>query len=393
MNARTAFLVAGVLALSVATVRAEPRVPTADNEVVERLPSTPGAGAPELRALRAALAQAPGDLGLAVRVARGYVAIGRSTGDPRYAGYAQAALEPWWRQPDPPTEVRVLRATLRQRIHDFDGALSDLDAVLAKSPRNAQARLTRATVLTVQGRFDEAAQECGRLQGLVSELIALACSENVSGLTGRLQQSEARLREALARSSGADPATRAWVTAGLAEMAGRAGRAGAAEASFREALAADPDDVYALAAYADHLLDRNRPADVIRLLKDRTRVDGLLLRHALAAARMRKSDAPAQVEQLRARFEASRRRGDRVHLREEARYLLDLGHDVPGALLVARDNWKVQKEPADARVLLEAAIAAKDDAVRREVVAWLARHRMEDAQLARIVRESNPISG
>mgnify|MGYP000431896813 CR=1 FL=1 len=84
---------------------------------------------------------------------------------------------------------------------------------------------------------------------------------------------------------------------------------------------------------------------------------------------------------------------DRVHLREEARYLLDLGHDVPGALLVARDNWKVQKEPADARVLLEAAIAAKDDAVRREVVAWLARHRMEDAQLARIVRESNPISG
>ncbi|MEO8040457.1 MAG: tetratricopeptide repeat protein [Betaproteobacteria bacterium] len=391
MRIRVAIVTACTLASAAQSLHADPRVPVDDREVVERLPVAPGAEAQELRALRAALAQTPGDLGLAVRVARGYVAIGRSTGDPRYAGYAQAALAPWWHLADPPIEVQVLRATLRQRVHDFDGALADLDAVLARAPRNAQARLTRATVLTVQSRLDEAAQECARLKGLVDELIALACSENVGGLTGRLRQSEARLRAALARSTDTDPGTHSWVAAGLAEMAERAGNTEAAAAGFRDALAADPDDVYSLAAYADQLLDHDRPEAVIRLLKARTRVDGLLLRYALAAQRLGRDDALSSIEQLRARFDVSRRRGDRVHLREEARFLLHLARDVPGALTVAKENWSVQKEPADARILLEAALAARDEAWRRVVESWVALHHLEDAKLTNMLRKSNPI--
>ena len=60
---------------------------------------------------RAALARAPGNLALALQVARRYSELGRVTGDPRYSGYAQAALLPWWDQAEPPRDVLLLRAT------------------------------------------------------------------------------------------------------------------------------------------------------------------------------------------------------------------------------------------------------------------------------------------
>jgi hypothetical protein len=49
----------------------------------------------ELRALHGRLKDEPNNLPLALRLARGYLELGRVTGDPRYAGYAQAALTPW----------------------------------------------------------------------------------------------------------------------------------------------------------------------------------------------------------------------------------------------------------------------------------------------------------
>src|SRR5215471_8358840 len=131
-----------------APIAAAPFVPASDDEIVERLPFTPNdPTVRELRGLHARLANAPGSLPLALRVARGYLELGRITGDPRYSGYAEGALAPWWALDRAPQEVLLVRATLRQRMHQFDPALTDLAAVLNANPRNAQARLTRATVL------------------------------------------------------------------------------------------------------------------------------------------------------------------------------------------------------------------------------------------------------
>ena len=103
------------------------------------------------------------------------------------------------------------------------------------------------------------------------------------------------------------------------------------------------------------------------------------------------AEASQVVEELRARFEASRMRGDRVHLREEARFELHLDADPRRALALAKDNWAVQKEPADARILLEAALAANDGAALRALKEWLAQSRLEDVQLAtRLLGCANP---
>lgn len=373
-----------------APTRAAPFLPASDGEVLERLPFTPSDPAVrQLNALRSQLSREPNSLPFALSLARAYLELGRVTGDPRYAGYAQAALAPWWDLEQPPQDVLVVRATLRQREHRFDAALADLAAVLDADPRNVQARLTRATVLQVQGAYDGAREECLALQNLTQELLGSVCLANVNGAAGKLRESYAQLRATLYRQRYVQPGVRSWALTSLAEMAARAGLEEEAQAYFREALSLDAADNYLLGAYADFLLDHGQPKEVIALLRDKTRADPLLLRYALALRVQRSNELPAQVEQLRARFEASRLRGDRVHLREEARFTLHLLNDPRTALALAWENWAVQKELADLRILLEAALATADPAALRAATEWLASSRAEDTEISRLIKAAN----
>src|SRR4029077_19086041 len=116
-----------------------------------------------------------------------------------------------------------------------------------------------------------------------------------------------------------------------------------------------------------------------------TRVDALLLRLALAQKALHRPDADATVATLRARFAASRARGDVGHRREEARFQLALNGDAQAALRLARENWNVQREPADLRVLAEAAAATGDPGAREAVRQWLAQTGLEYPAVAALV--------
>ena len=165
-----------VALITAAPALAAPFVPESDIQVLERLPFTPSDPVVrDLRLLQNRLSHEPGNKPLAIRLAQGYVELGRVTGDPRYAGYAEAALAPWWRLDQAPQEVLVLRAALRQRMHQFDAALTDLTTVLDDNPRNAQARLMRATVLQVQGAYEGAREDCVALRNMTHELVETAC--------------------------------------------------------------------------------------------------------------------------------------------------------------------------------------------------------------------------
>ena len=380
------FLVAALLACGGAG--AAPRLPASGAEVLEDLPWRADPQQRELRALRARLQEAPRDLPRAVEVARRYIEVGRRDADPRYYGYAQAALGPWWNQQAPPPQVRLLRATLLQSEHRFPEALADLAALTAQQPDNAQAWLTRATVETVRADYAAATQSCARLSSLADELVTTACIANVGAMNGRLAASERLLAAVRARAGNAgNPAIGAWVLTMLAEMAQRRGAAAVAEARFRDALRLAPRDTYLLGAYADFLLDAGRQGEAAALLAPHARVDGLLLRHALA------SRQGPELAELAARFDAGERRGDGVHLREQARFELALRGDARRALAIARRNWDVQKETADARILLEAALAARDVAAARPVLDWMRGARVEDVQLARLAAQFSDKEG
>ena len=127
----------------------------------------------------------------------------------------------------------------------------------------------------------------------------------------------------------------------------------------------------------------------LTLLRDQSRIDALLLRRALAL-QQQGGDAralAADVKELAARFDAAALRGDTVHQREQARFELLLRRDAKAALALARKNWAVQKEPADIRIYLEAAVQARDAAAAKPVVDWITQHKIEDVAAQRLMRE------
>ncbi|WP_229503797.1 hypothetical protein [Massilia putida] len=361
---------------------AAPYIPADGNQVVERLPSRADPVQRDLRRLRGALNAAPNDLNLASDLARRYIERARIEGDPRYLGYAEAALAPWWKQPAPPEPVLVLRATLRQSTHQFPAALADLDQAVKRDSDNVQAWLTRATVQTVTGNFAAARASCVRLYSRAPVLVVQTCLSNVGSVSGQLGASYRQLLDAQARHPLADPAVRVWVETLLAEMAARAGADAEAESHFRQALALGDPDGYLLGAYADFLLDHGRAPEVVRLLKDKTRVDALLLRYALALQATGSPEAGAEADVLRDRFEAAMLRGDSVHRREQARFELVLRKNPKAAVSLAKANWAVQKEPGDLRILAEAAAASGDAEATALVRDWLRSSHIEDRTIA-----------
>lgn len=377
------FLILACVLLVATTAQAAPRVPSNDSEVLERLPGRPGdPSTREINRLRKAAASGSRDASL--ELARRFFDLAMAQGDPRYVGHAEAALAPWRDTTGAPAEVLLLRGMLKQYRHDFPGALRDLEAALERDPSNSEARGWRAAIYLVQAEYASARRECAALIGVTTELVATGCMTHVDAVTGRVRSAYKQLHTALARRPDAAPALRAWTETRLAEFSVWLGDHKLAERHFRSALATGVGDNYLLAAYADFLISEKRLPEALRLLEGRERSDTLLLRLAIAARALGAPDGERHVQDLDARFKASALRGERLHLAEEARFLLELKRQPRDALAAAVENWKSQREPRDAEVLLRAALEAGDRRAAAPALGWLRESGFEDATLRQL---------
>lgn len=307
----------------------------------------------------------------AAEAAKSLIAESRKRGgDPRLLGQAQAVLAPWWNEPAPIPAVRLMRATIKQSLHDFDGALVDLD-VLAADPLDVQAQLTRATVLTVLARYDEVEPQCMKLRGQVEDAVAAACLAPLLSIRGKADAAVTLLKAALERTPKDSP-LRGWLLSILGETLVWSGKTDEAITALQSALKADDSDTYSRLLLASVFTESAKPAQAVALFEGRVELnDAELLEYALAAKAAESKRAPELLERLAANVEASRRRGDTVHRREESRYALRIEGDAPKALQLAVANFAVQKEPADVRVLLEASLANKDRAAATPALEWM----------------------
>lgn len=363
---------------------AAPRVPDSDQVVLERLPSSPLDG--ELETLRRTLHARPRDLKLASTTAWKLVLQARRLGDPRYLGYAQAVLRPWWQQPLAPTEVLLVRATIRQNRHQFDAAIEDLERVLEREPGHVNARLTLAVVQVVTGSPRAALESCSKLVSTAGHLVRVACHSLAAGHAGDLDGAYRRLVRGVARDRRAAPSLRAWSFGILADIAYRMGHAEAARQHLVQAIALDADDRFVRLQLADLMLAEGQLGDVESLLAPIADSDAALLRRALAAKRQDDERHVALSATLQRRFDEQRRRGDSTHRGAEARYLLHLRAKPYEALQAAIENWALQREPADARILLESALASKDIEAAMPVLDWMRRTGIEDVHLEALVQ-------
>jgi len=210
---------------------------------------------------------------------------------------------------------------------------------------------------------------------------------DLGSLSGQSESAYAMLKNSLRDSRSTNIQERAWALSTLGQLAFRAGESSAVECSFVRALELVPDDAYALAAYADYLFETRRPGAVKALLMGRTGHDHLLLRLAEAEALLGNEPVALakHLQLLSDGFKLGKLRGIQ-HGREEARYLLHLLHLPTRALQVAIENWRIQKEPADAQIAIEASIAAGDFRAAESVVEWVRKYRWHTPTIERLIQ-------
>jgi len=370
---------AALLAVAAGVAVAAPYLPDDDGTVLERVPAR--SELERLAPLRAAVARAPDDLEAALALATAFIELGRRNSDPRFIAYAQAALLRWLARPQPPERALVLDAITLQYLHQFDAALVLLDRALALEPRDAQAWLTRASLLELRGDYAQARRACAHLVRTADAFTALTCLASVASRDGQLPASYRTLTTPAELDTRVPPALRAWRLTVLAEMAERLGDDAAAEADLRGALRLAADDPYVKTAYADLLLRTARPGEVLTLLAGTEAQDPLLLRLAIAAHRIGNRQAAPWMRSYEERLRAAQRDGDRTHEREQALYLLEATGDAASALAYARRNWAVQREPADLRIYAHAAASARSAADCALLARWITETHYEDRRL------------
>lgn len=371
---------------SITPSHAAPRTPGVDAEVLERLPLRPGDDTLRvLQSLRQALAQMPANPEAASALAQAYFDLAMAKGDPRYIGYAEAVLTPFASAMT--ADLLLVRGQLRQYRHQFEEALNDFASALRLDAQLAQAHAWRGAIFLAQANYPGAQQACQALQKLERRALAGACQGLLHAYTGDLQAAQSNLQRAL--NTSAAPESRLWLLTRLGEVASWRGQAAQAEQHFKAALSLGLDDGYLLAAWSDFLLDHQRPADVVKQLASWEASDGLLLRLAEAETQLQRPTAAQHVQAIANRFDAARMRGDVTHRAEEARFELRLRGNPQAALALAKANYQVQREPRDARILLEAAVAAKDKASAQAALDWLRSSRFQDPHLQALAQTLN----
>jgi tetratricopeptide (TPR) repeat protein len=344
-------IAAGLLcAMSVPCAVAAPFIPASDDTVLAQLPA--GTHYADLAARRLASAR----LDVALPLAQFYIQQARVSGDLRYLGYADAVLDSWVQRRDAAPTALVLHATVQQSRHEFDAALVTLERALAQRPNDPQALLTRATVLRVLGRYREAAASCDQFARRVEPGLAALCVQSLRGLNGHLQSAYATLLGV--STAGWLDSEKSWLYSERGEMAVRLGLDADAERWFRQDLQWEPGDFYVRAAYADLLLRQSRASEALELLKGQDSSEPLLLRIAIAQQRLHDPALALSTARLQAAFAAETQRGEAVHRREQARFLLEVQNQPQPALEAALANWRVQHEPEDVLILVSAARAA-----------------------------------
>ncbi|MCI4428023.1 MAG: hypothetical protein JHC40_02515 [Burkholderiales bacterium] len=354
------------LLLASGCAHATPIVPSNDDEVVETLPAVLG-GRAEERKLRRQLAAQPKDAATATAIAQRYLDQARDQGDPRFVGMALNALQAWPNPDQAPDDVLLMQATLQQYLHEFDAAARLLEMLLRRQPRAPQAWLTLATVRRVQGRYAESDAACRELAGLAAGVYAAACQAENDALRGNTEVARSSLQRLIAAPR-LPAQTHAWLLTTLAELEERALDSAAAQAAYRAALAAQADR-YTTLAYADFLLFNGRDAQALDALKGEPRTDAVLLRLAIAGTRIKAPDAARDSQEMRERIALANQRpgAQTLHAREQAMFALWVEREPARALVLARTNVRMQREPLDVLVLAHAARASGQAAALREV--------------------------
>jgi len=335
---------------------------------------------PTLRPLLRKLARNPEDINTALQAANLCLQLASQTNDPRYYGFAQGALRHWWTEAEPPLAILPLRAKILQFRHSFVEARSDLERYISRVPSDFQAGLDLAILYFVDGQYKKTAKICYDLKPSIN-FIAIPCIAAADSMLGKLNEASTLLSQALVKWPDRLIREKSWADATLGEIYHRIGNFSESEQHFQEAIRLSPNNMFALASYADLLLELERYEVIMTMTEKINLNDTLLLRRAVAAKKLNHKEADSIAANLVESFTETRKSGNSPHLREEAWFALEIRKDAQSALARANENFQLQKEPVDVWLLARAVREAKNEKAATELRRWLAETGFRDRRV------------
>lgn len=345
------------------------------------------------KALDTAWRAQPQNLDVSLAFARAVFTMGLTQGDLRWFGSAKAALMPWWAASELPAEGYFLRGLVKQGFHDFDAGLQDINKAIDKEPQRAEFWSWRFALHLLMADLSAARQDIEEMTRLLGPEEARIYRAVLHYRSGQPQPAIGILKAAWGARQFQDPSSQDWIGFHLGEAYRVAGQADAAIGVWQKQLQANPQSHLIRLSLADLLNQRGDYRGVKKIIPGDALSDALLMQSLLASRGLKDGDEPRLANLLGARLQSQAQRKDDLIERPKLIYLITYGQDPATGLALSIDNWKLQQEPPDAVLFIQAALAVNQPRAAEPVVRWAEKTGYTEPQLAKLLQQLKVASG
>jgi len=342
----------------------------------------------EVRRLREALERwriDPQNIDTATSSARAAILVAIRQGDLRWLGNAKAMLKPWWEQQGIPSETLFIRALIRQGVHDFEGALSDLDAAISKDPQQPEFWAWRFAIYMVKSDIAKARKECSALGSRFGPLEQEGCDAVLLYRTGNPHSAIIALDRLFRHPNYQGQHSQEWLAFHRGEALRTAGDRNSARRVWESYLKAGVAGHGLRVALIDLLNRDGKYAEAWRINHQTPRSDALLVAAIQSAQGLKNDQERSLIAELEQRLRQQKARGDSINERPIIKYQLMIKKDAKAALRMAQASWKTEREPADALLFAEAAIQSGSPEQASALLQWQSETGYRDPDLDRLI--------
>ena len=386
--------IGGVVILAFCTNHAlgqERFLPLPTDIVLSTSVHTRGGKQDSLRTLDQAWRAQPQNLDAALAYARAVFNLGLSEGDLRWFGSAKAALSPWWRASDLPAEAYFLRGLVKQGFHGFDEGLQDINSAIELEPSRPEFWSWRFALHLLLADMTSARQDTEEIARRLGEEEANVYRAVLLYRTGQPLQAVQLLKQAVQSPNYQDAGSQDWLGFHLGEAHRVAGQPDMAIQVWRERLKLSTRSHLLRLSLAELLNKQGQYQQARATASDQTDLsnlsDALLMQALLASRGTKNADEARLADMMEARLKTQALRQEALIERPKLVYQISYGKDLTSGLALSIENWRLQKEPPDALLFVQAALALGQAPAAEPVALWMEQTGYSDPELSAAIKQ------
>jgi tetratricopeptide (TPR) repeat protein len=243
----------------------------------------------------------------------------------------------------------------------------------------------------MQANMDAAQQDVYEMQKLFGSEEANIYQAVLLYRTGQPLPALKLLGESIRSTSYQDAASQIWIGFHLGEASRVANQPDKALTLWRRLLQAYPQSHLLRLSLADLLNQKKKykEAKAVATLNSSTinsnLTDALLMQALIASRGLNTNDEVLLASQMAARLQTQSLRQESLIERPRLIFQIAYGNNLASGLALSIENWKIQKEPTDAVLFLQAALALNQAKSAEPVLRWAASTKYTDPQLSLLI--------